>query len=98
VRQLQTSGVPVGMFPDAKYVDDFCDIEEFSTLYVFSDGVYEIKQQNGKIWDLDAFVTLLRDCQTSRDCHLDQVLNYLMALNHKDTFDDDVSILQVNFN
>jgi sigma-B regulation protein RsbU (phosphoserine phosphatase) len=98
VRQLQTSGVPVGMFPDAKYVDDFCEIEEFSTLYIFSDGVYEIKQQNGKIWDLDAFVTLLRDCQDSRDCHLDQVLNYLMALNHKDAFEDDLSILQVTFN
>jgi len=98
VKQLQTSGVPVGMFPDAKYVNGFCDIEELSTLYVFSDGVYEIRRGNGTMWDIDAFVAMLKNFEDNRSCHLDQVLNHLLTLNQKDTFDDDLSILQISFN
>lgn len=98
VRLLKTLGMPVGMFPDAEYVNSFCNIEEFSTLYIFSDGVYEIRQPNGTIWGLDAFIELLKDCQNTRVCNLDQILNYLAALNAKDAFDDDLSILQINFN
>lgn len=97
-RQLTTSGVPVGMFPDATYFDCFCNIEEFSTLYIFSDGVYEIKQPNSTVWGLDDFVELLKDGHnTSKEFNLDKVLNYLLALNRKDAFDDDLSLLQINF-
>lgn len=98
MKQLITPGMPVGMFPDAKYVNCFCNIEQFSTLYIFSDGVYEIHLPNGTIWSLDAFIELLKDCDNTRECNLDQVLNYLLALNQKDAFDDDLSILQINFN
>lgn len=98
VRLLKTSGMPIGMFSDSKYVDRFCSIEEFSTLYLFSDGVYEIKQANNRIWGFDAFLELLKDHQNPQVCNLDSVLNYLLSLNRKETFDDDLSILQVNFN
>lgn len=98
VKLLTTSGMPVGMFPDSKYFDCFCNIDEFNTLYIFSDGLYEIKQSNNEIWGFDAFVELLKECHYTKRCHLDQVLNYLTALNRKDTFDDDLSILQINFN
>lgn len=98
VKQLITPGIPVGMFPDAEYVNGFCNIEQFSTLYIFSDGVYEIHLPNGTIWSLDAFVELLKDFDNTRECNLDQLLNYLLALKRKDAFDDDLSILQINFN
>ena len=98
VKRLKTPGMPVGMFPDAKYVNGFCDIEEHSTLYIFSDGLYEINQVDGTMWTLDAFVDLLKEFQINKGCDLDQILNSLMALNSKDSFDDDVSLLQINFN
>lgn len=97
VKLLTTSGMPVGMFPDSKYFDCFCNIEQFSTLYIFSDGVYEIKQPNSTIWGFDAFTELLKECHDTRECNLDKVLNYLVAMNRKHTFDDDLSILQINF-
>jgi sigma-B regulation protein RsbU (phosphoserine phosphatase) len=98
VKQLETPGIPVGMFPDAEYVNNFCNIEQFSSLYIFSDGAYEIHLANGTIWNLDAFIDLLKNCHSSQECNLDQVLNYLLSLNSKDTFADDLSILQINFN
>jgi len=98
IKQLETSGIPVGMFPDAEYINNFCNIEEFSSLYIFSDGAYEIHLPNGTIWHIEAFIELLKDCHNFQKCNLDKILNYLLALNYKDTFDDDLSILQINFN
>ena len=98
VKQLETSGIPVGMFPDAEYINNFCNIEEFSSLYIFSDGAYEIHLPNGTIWQIEAFIELLKNCHDFQECNLDKILNYLLALNYKDTFDDDLSILQINFN
>lgn len=98
VKQLETSGIPVGMFPDAKYINNFCNIEEFSSLYIFSDGAYEIHLPNGTIWQLDAFIELLKNCHDFQECNLDKILNCLLCLNSKNTFDDDLSILQINFN
>jgi len=97
INLLKNPGMPVGMFPDAKYVNAVCQIEELSTLYIFSDGVYEITQLDGTLWSLDAFIETLNKLQHSVDSHLDHLLNHLMQLNCKDVFDDDLSILQVKF-
>ncbi len=97
VQLLRTPGIPVGMFPQVKYIDDFCNIEEDSTLYIFSDGAYEITKSDGKLWGLDAFIQMLINLQHTCNCQLDQILNYLIALNSQEAFDDDLSILKIKF-
>jgi sigma-B regulation protein RsbU (phosphoserine phosphatase) len=97
VKLLKTPGMPVGMFPEAQYVDDYCHIENLSTLYIFSDGAYEITQSNGHLWSLEGFIKLIVSLQNSVDCQLDQLLNYLVTLNSREAFDDDLSILQIKF-
>jgi sigma-B regulation protein RsbU (phosphoserine phosphatase) len=95
---LKTPGMPVGMFPEAKYVNAFCKVEEPSTLFIFSDGAYEITLADGTVWSLNAFINLLATLKNPVEDKLDQILNYLTELNPKDVFDDDLSILQINFN
>ena len=97
VKLLKTPGMPVGMFPEAKYKDDFCAIEESSTLYIFSDGVYEITRPNGTVWSLDAFIKMLADSPEPVEHKLEMILNNLTDLNPKEVFDDDLSILQLQF-
>lgn len=97
VKRLKTMGLPVGMFPDADYVDEVCEVAEASTLYIFSDGSYEIAQPDGSIWGLDPFVKLLADCKTNGNCNLERVLHSIQAVNPKDYFDDDLSLLEINF-
>ncbi|OKH46737.1 regulator [Calothrix sp. HK-06] len=97
VQLLRTSGMPVGMFPDAKYIDGFCSIAESSKLYLFSDGAYEITKTNGKLWGLDAFIKMLGDLHHPIDTRLDEIIIHLKTLNAKDAFDDDLSILQARF-
>lgn len=98
VKLLRTPGMPVGMFPDAKYVDGFCSIEDNSALYLFSDGAYEITTSNGKLWGLDAFIQMLTNSHRLFDSQLVEVINHLKNLNIKDVFDDDLSILKIEFN
>ncbi len=97
VQQLRTPGMPVGMFPDARYIDNSCEVEDFSTLYIFSDGVYEINQPDGNIWGLDPFVDLLAAYNGGTADQLELVLNYTQKLNAKAVFDDDWSLLKINF-
>ncbi|WP_026103945.1 PP2C family protein-serine/threonine phosphatase [Anabaena sp. PCC 7108] len=97
VKLLKTPGMPVGMFPEATYVDSTCNIDQFSSLYIFSDGAYEITKSDGTLWSLDAFVQLILSLQHSDDHQLDHILNYLINLNSKEAFDDDLSILQIKF-
>lgn len=95
VEQLQTAGLPIGMFPEVEYFDSYCSVKESSTLYVCSAGVYNIKQQDGVIWDIDAFISLLRN-RHQQECHLGEVLEELTALSYQNS-NDDLSIIQTKF-
>ncbi len=97
IKKLKTSGLPIGMLPDAKFVTNCCNIEGLSTLYIYSDGVYEINQP-GMTQSLEAFVQVLVNCRKTDTCYLDQILHQIRSLNAKDSFDDDLSLLQINFN
>jgi sigma-B regulation protein RsbU (phosphoserine phosphatase) len=97
-KQLRTSGFPIGMLPDARFSSQRCEIPQNSSLYIFSDGVYEIMQSDGKIWGLDSFVQMLRQSQAAiAEKGLDLIIDHLKQLNLKDSFEDDVSLLQVQF-
>jgi sigma-B regulation protein RsbU (phosphoserine phosphatase) len=85
------------MLLEAEYVDDSCDVSASSSLYIFSDGIYEIHQPDGNIWGLDSFVKLLGECRVDSSCNLNSILEGVDALNPKDFFDDDLSLLEINF-
>ncbi|MFM9156754.1 MAG: PP2C family protein-serine/threonine phosphatase, partial [Dolichospermum sp.] len=81
VKRLKTPGIPVGMFPEAKYVDSSCYIEKSSTLYIFSDGAYEITQANGTLWSLEGLIQIFISLHHSVENQLDYILDYLINLN-----------------
>ncbi|BAY90239.1 MULTISPECIES: SpoIIE family protein phosphatase [unclassified Tolypothrix] len=97
VQLLRTPGMPIGMFPEAKYIDGFCNVEAYSNLYIFSDGAYEITKPDGKLWSLDAFIQLIISLRNNVESPLGELLNYLMALHSQESFEDDLSIIEVNF-
>lgn len=97
LQALKTKGLPIGMFPEAQYIQSVCQIETPSTLYVFSDGVYEINQPDGTLWGLDAFSNLLTYYWQKNGRDIDGLLARIRSLNLNPTFDDDFSLLQVEF-
>jgi len=97
ITKLDTPSIPIGMFPDTNYKDKFFQIPESSTLYIFSDGVYELHLADGSIWQLDHFIDLLSADHAAGNCDLDNILSQLSQINSQDSFEDDLSILQIRF-
>ncbi len=95
--RLKTPGVPVGMFLEAKYIDTVFKITSPSNLYLFSDGIYEVEQQEGCFWGLEKFVSLLKKYQQTPDRHLDRLIQYVRDWHPKFQFEDDLSIIQIDF-
>ncbi|ACB52668.1 two-component response regulator [Crocosphaera subtropica ATCC 51142] len=96
--RLKTPGLPIGMFPDATYSNQSLFIDSFSKLYIFSDGIYEIEQEDGGFLGLTNFLSMIHDYQQQEFNNLDQLISCLKCCNFKKKFDDDLSIIEVNFN
>ncbi|MEW5860089.1 MAG: SpoIIE family protein phosphatase [Cyanobacteriota bacterium] len=97
VKQLGVSGLPIGILPDEDFEEHHSDIEENSTLYIFSDGAYEIQQFDGKIWGEQALIEVLTDCHKTDDSDIYQVLHEIQRATFTDIFEDDLSLLKVYF-
>ncbi len=95
--KLKTPGLPVGMFPDAKYTNKSLLIDSLSKLYIFSDGIYEIEQEDGSLIGLSNFLSMVRAYQNDNLANLDWLISSLKSSNIKEKFDDDLSIIEVSF-
>ncbi|HEY9689777.1 MAG TPA: SpoIIE family protein phosphatase [Coleofasciculaceae cyanobacterium] len=99
VQQLRTVGLPVGMFSEAKYSEAFCTVPPDSSLYIFSDGIYELGMPDGTVWGLNPFVEVLRECWAQPDRGtVEQVVTRVQDFNSgRNYFEDDLSLLRLKF-
>lgn len=103
VQQLRTPSLPIGMLPEVTFTCDRCIIPANSTLYIFSDGVYELNPLEQANWGLDQFIALLSqfnqqtDAQTDAQMELDEILQQIRRSNLVDTFNDDASLVNIRF-
>jgi sigma-B regulation protein RsbU (phosphoserine phosphatase) len=97
LQKLSARSLPIGMLPEFNFVQNCCKIPQGSSLYIFSDGIYEIPQANGQVWGINAFIDVLADLHQSNKNYLDEVLLHVKAINGKEAFDDDLSILKLAF-
>jgi phosphoserine phosphatase RsbU/P len=96
VYRLKTPNFPIGMLTEATFVSDRQTIPTNSTLYIFSDGVYDVIQPESQAWGLNEFAETLVELETT--VNLDEVLTTIQEISGIETFDDDLSLLRVNFN
>ena len=96
-KKLSTENIAIGMLPQFDFEQEFIQIKPDSTLYIFSDGVYEIPQADGKIWGFDAFVDTIRKYHQNCNTDLEQVVHHVQQLNGNNTLEDDFSLVQLTF-
>lgn len=92
---LRAAGAIVGGFPGAPYVTDRCHIPPGSRLVAFSDGVYELARPSGATVQLDEFMAEV--ARLARGSTLDGILDWAKGVRAGAGFEDDVSILEVEF-
>jgi sigma-B regulation protein RsbU (phosphoserine phosphatase) len=86
--------MPIGMMPDAKYKWHRCQVPPNSSLYLFSDGLYEVLQNNDQYLGLDAFIDLLTVAR--REKSVDYILQSVMHRQVNTTTNDDMSLMMIH--
>ncbi|MBD2210032.1 SpoIIE family protein phosphatase [Calothrix sp. FACHB-156] len=97
VKQLSSLDLPIGFVPDVEFEDATVEISAHNSLYIFSDGAYEIHQPNGQLWGINAFIELLIKCSNEKTTELQQLLAQLLSLNAQENLEDDLSLLKISF-
>ena len=95
--RLKAPGFPIGMFPEAEYTNQVQSLNLPSSLYLFSDGIYEIDCADGRMWGLENFIQSLRNYHCNYAKNLDNFIEEIQALQFDGNFNDDLSIMQVDF-
>jgi serine phosphatase RsbU (regulator of sigma subunit) len=94
---LRTPNLVVGMLPETTFVADTVHVEPRSTLYIFSDGVFEIVTPEGRRWELDDFVPLLNAPMVPGLRESERLHQGVQRAARRGPFDDDFSLLVVAF-
>lgn len=98
IRELPSLDMPIGFFPDVDYTSSEVLIPPDSKLYIFSDGIFEVMQDDGRIWGMPKFFNyLIEQFSLVKEISASSVLQKIHSETPNAKFGDDVSLLQINF-
>ena len=96
-KYLDNKNIPIGMLDDYPFEQDIYSFNQGDSLYILSDGVYEVPQANGKLWGIDSLVRLITKYKDNEDFTLAKIWQFVKK-QHKDrVLDDDFSLLKITF-
>lgn len=93
--RLRTQGLPVGAMANTIYESQSVKVDPFNKLFVFSDGVYELFGENGKVLEIESVIKVMEE--PGAELGVDRVLKYAQSINGPGPFPDDFSIIGVTF-
>jgi serine phosphatase RsbU (regulator of sigma subunit) len=95
-RPLKTSGPVIGATPDARFHGEGIRVAPGSVLYLFSDGVFEVRTAQGQ-WRLADFVPLLLQPIGADGSECRRIYSEVKSVCGSAPSDDDFSLLVVTF-
>jgi len=97
IQKLRTPNSVIGGMPETTYQKMNQRIHEKSTLYLFSDGVYEVEKSDGTMWRFQDFSTFMQKMKNESQSKLDHLYNHVKNLGDSDQLEDDFTIMEVVF-
>ena len=86
----------IGIIPDIPFASRTVEVGNAAKLFLFSDGVFEIRQASGEMWEFDQFVNYL--CTAPPDAPMmEQLLDHVRELQGAWQLDDDFSMLEIDW-
>jgi sigma-B regulation protein RsbU (phosphoserine phosphatase) len=96
VVNLSTNGPIIGFLPGVEFPEASHAVAAGSRLYLFSDGAYELRKACGERMGFDEFSAYLGS-PSGRGADLDGVIQWARDVQQGSPFDDDFSILWLQF-
>lgn len=95
--QLETANTFIGGIPNIVYESKAMTFEGPGRLYVFSDGVFEIKTGEKDWWAFSDFVAFLSKPAPEGLSEIDLLFDHVQSISHSGLLDDDFSIMEIRF-
>jgi sigma-B regulation protein RsbU (phosphoserine phosphatase) len=95
--ELDTQSLPIGLFPEAPYCPAAVRIRPASSVYLYSDGCYEVQKSDGAVGTRQEWVRHLSPDSSGRVLHLDDVYRDAITAQRGERLADDFSILRATF-
>jgi len=96
VRQLECSGLPIGMMANAEFENVSVGLPAFAQLLLYSDGAVEITQPNGEVVEYTEFYAFTEQ-SSDWGTLMDQAIARARHLRGAPTLADDCSLVQFEF-
>ena len=97
VTDNETSGIPIGMFNNKVYDEREINLSKGDRLYLFTDGIVEETNESEEQFGLERFSEELVNKQKGLK-GFESVVKGLKAWSDKETFNDDIAIVEISAN
>ncbi len=97
VQTLGTRNLMIGAAPEARYKADAAVLPEGASLYIFSDGVFEIVTKQGEEWSLQDFTPLLVSPPAPGLSECQRLFATVAEAARPGGFDDDFTLVRLTF-
>lgn len=95
---LRTANPPVGVTPAHDFKSASTAVPADATLYLFSDGVFEIDTAGGQRWELEDLLPTLLEVGVPSLAETQRIYQSVQKVARRGPFEDDFSVLVITFN
>ena len=93
---LSTHGLIIGLDQEAEYENGTRFMSPGSNLYIFSDGIFEIRKKDNQMMNLQEFTEILSIYSPEKES-LTEFASRVSELSKEKKFEDDVSFIRISF-
>jgi sigma-B regulation protein RsbU (phosphoserine phosphatase) len=98
VTELRTKNLFIGGMPETSFICGQIELTPPVTLLLYSDGVYELKKiSDGAMWEFHEFKEFMAQPAPEDENLMDRLIEYTKKLQGCDAYEDDFSIVQLDF-
>jgi serine phosphatase RsbU (regulator of sigma subunit) len=96
-KPLQARNPAIGFMPGVRFRSERVDIAQGSTLYLFSDGVFEIEDAAQRRWAIEDFVAILGEPPRAGVTEPQRIFERVREASRPGPLDDDFSLVAIRF-
>ena len=94
--ELRQQSMPIGLMDDTEFDTAEFELPANTIVYLFSDGIYEVTLPEGREFRFPEFTEKVASI-TAANGGMKEMLQEMRAVQNRQDFDDDVSILELKF-
>lgn len=97
-QELATENPPLGVVDEFQFKETHVLLEPPCSLFLYSDGVFEINTKNGDWWSCEAFADYLQQQLQQGQAYPTGLFQAIRTITRADRFEDDFTLLRLDFN